>query len=202
LFGKVNPSGKLALTFPKSESQLAHPKLITQPAPGPNDMKPIFPGAPFKVNTRRFEVDYTEGMKVGYRWYEAEGNEPLFPFGFGLSYTTYGYSDLKVTPGETPEVSFTVKNTGSRAGAETAEVYAVLPQAADEPFRRLVAWDKVQLAPGESKTVTLKLNPHYLSIFNESKNDWQLLDGEYKVMVGPSSATTPLSSTFTVGGGH
>jgi beta-glucosidase len=202
LFGKVNPSGKLALTFPKSESQLPHPELVTQPAPGPNDMKPIFPGAPFKVNTRRFEVDYTEGVKVGYKWYEAEGKEPLFPFGFGLSYTTYAYSDLNVTPGETPEVSFTVKNTSSRAGAETAEVYAMLPQAADEPFKRLVAWDKVELEPGESKTVTLKLNPHYLSIFNESKNGWQLLDGEYKVMVGPSSATTPLSGTFTVGGGH
>jgi beta-glucosidase len=202
LFGEVNPSGRLALTFPTSESQLPHPTLVTQPPPGPGDMKPFRPGSPFERNTRRFEVDYTEGVKVGYKWYEAEGQEPLFPFGFGLSYTTYAFSDLQVTPGKSPAVTFTVKNTGDRAGAETAQVYALLPQAAGEPFKRLAAWEKVELAPGESKTVTLELNPHYLCIFNESKDGWELLQGTYKVLVGPSSAATPLSGTFTIGGGE
>ena len=147
LFGEVNPSGKLPLTFPKSDDQLPHPTLATQPPAGPDDMKPIFPGATFKVNTRKFEIDYTEGAKVGYKWYESEGKEPLFPFGYGLSYTSYAYSGLKLTPGDSPTVTFTVKNTGARAGAETTQVYTKLPQSAGEPFKRLVAWDKVQLGP-------------------------------------------------------
>ena len=184
LFGDVNPSGKLPMTFPRSEADLPHPKLAQQPPAGPNDLKPIFPGAPFKINTRQFEIDYNEGAKVGYKWYDAEGKEPLFPFGFGLSYTSYSYSDLSVTPGQSPEVTFTVKNTGARAGAEIAQVYVELPEAAGEPFKRLAAWDKVDLAPGESQTVTLKLDPHYLAIFNADQEDWKLVPGKYEVLVG------------------
>lgn len=197
LFGNVNPSAKLPMTFPRSEADLPHPKLAEQPAPGPDDMKPIFPGAPFKINTRQFEIDYSEGLKVGYKWYEAEGKEPLFPFGYGLSYTSYSYSDLEVKQGRSPVVTFTVKNTGARGGAETAEVYVELPQAAGEPFKRLVAWDKVQLAPGEVKAVRLALDPHYLSIFNADKDEWELVPGKYKVLVGGSSRETPLSGTFS-----
>jgi beta-glucosidase len=200
LFGEVNPSGKLPLTFPETEAQLPHPTPFTQPPPGPGDMKPTFPGARFKVNTRTFAVDYTEGSEVGYKWFEAAGKKPLFPFGYGLSYTTYAYSDLHVTPGDAPQVTFTIKNTGMRAGAEIAEVYAELPQAAGEPFQRLVDWDKVSLGPGEATTVHLKLNPHYLSIFDPSKDAWRLLPGEYKVLVGPSTADTPLHGNLTVSG--
>ena len=201
LFGKVNPSGKLPITFPKSESQLPFPELPKQPPPRPEDSKPMFPGAPIKVNTRQFTIDYAkEGAMVGYKWYEAKNEQPLFPFGFGLSYTTYAYSNLHVTPGKSPVVAFTVKNTGSRPGAEVAQVYAKLPSAAGESYKRLVAWDKVELAPGESKNISLKIDPLYISIFNESKDGWELLAGEYKVLVGPSSAETPLSGSFTVGG--
>lgn len=196
LFGDVNPSGKLPLTFPRSEADLPHPKLADQPAPGPDDMKPLFPGAPFKVNTRQFDLDSSEGVKVGYKWYDAEGKDPLFPFGYGLSYTSYSYSDLGVKQGRSPAVTFTVKNTGARAGAEIAEAFVDLPPAAGEPFKRLVAWDKVQLAPGEAKTVTLALDPHYLAIFNADKNEWELVPGKYKVVVGGSSRETPLSGTF------
>ena len=121
LFGDVNPSGKLPLTFPKSEADLPRPQLAHQPPAGPGDEKALLPGVPFKENTRQFELDYNEGLKVGYKWYEAEGKTPLFAFGHGLSYTTYAYSDLKVTPGVPPTVvTFTVKNTGARAGAENA----------------------------------------------------------------------------------
>ncbi|HEV2425416.1 MAG TPA: glycoside hydrolase family 3 C-terminal domain-containing protein [Terriglobia bacterium] len=180
LFGHVNPSAKLPLTFPGSEADLPHPQLATQPPPGPGDMKAPFPGRPFRINTRQFEVNYDEGLKVGYKWYDAENKPVLFPFGFGLSYTTYAYSDLKVSPGSTPSVSFDLKNAGSRAGAEIAEVYLGLPASADEPPKRLVAWRRVELAPGESKTVTLDLNPHYLSIFNEQKDGWELVPGDYK----------------------
>jgi beta-glucosidase len=197
LFGDVNPSGKLPMTFPRSEADLPHPQLADQPAPGPDDMKPLFPGAPFKVNTRQFEIDYNEGLKVGYKWYDAEGKEPLFPFGYGLSYTSYSYSDLRVKQGRTPAVTFTVKNTGARAGVEIAEAYVELPQAAGEPFKRLVAWEKVQLAPREAKTVTLALDLHYLSIFNADKDDWELVPGKYEVLVGGSSRATPLSETFS-----
>ena len=198
LFGDVNPSGKLPLTFPKSEADLPRPKLARQPPPSPGDVKPAFPGAPWKENTSHFEVGYDEGPKVGYKWYDAEGKEPLFPFGHGLSYTTYAYSDVKVAP---EQVTFTVKNTGARAGAETAQVYVTLPQTAGEPFKRLVAWEKVQLAPGEAKTVALALDPHYLSIFNIDKDAWERVPGNYKVEVGGSSRETPLHGTFGVGGG-
>jgi beta-glucosidase len=149
------------------------------------------------VNTRRFDVDYDEGLKVGYRWFDAENKQPLFPFGFGLSYTTYSYSDLTVTQ---TSVSFRVRNTGARAGAEIAEVYATLPQAAGEPFKRLVAWEKLSLAPGEEKTVQLALDPHYLSIWDEDKNGWVLVPGEYRVEVGGSSRDLPLNATFRFGG--
>jgi len=95
-------------------------------------------------------------------------------------------------------VAFEVKNTGKRAGAEIAEVYATLPQAAGEPFKRLVAFTKIALEPGESKVVSLELDPHYLSIFNEDKNGWELVAGEYTVQVGGSSRDLPLSGKFRI----
>jgi len=191
LFGKVNPSAKLPLTFPKSDADLPHPHLTKQPPPASSaDMVQMFPG--FKENTRKFDVTYDEGLKVGYKWYEAENKEPLFPFGFGLSYTTYQYSNLKVTDSG---VTFTVTNTGSREGAEVAQVYATLPAAAGEPFKRLVAWDKIPLNAGESKTVTLPLDRFYLSIYNVDKDGWELVPGEYVIQAGGSSRDLPLRGT-------
>ena len=111
------------------------------------------------------------GTEGGYKWYDAENKPVLFPFGYGLSYTTYEYSDLKVTSGKEPTVSFTVKNTGARAGAEVAEVYVSLPAAAGEPPKRLAGWSKLQLKPGESKEVSLTINPRELSIFDEAAMD-------------------------------
>jgi beta-glucosidase len=189
LFGDVNPSGKLAATFAKSDADLPHPQI-----PGMNLLPP--PGTPFRQWHRlpAFNIDYTEGLKVGYKWFDAEDKAPLFAFGYGLSYTTFAYSGLDANM---QAVSFTVKNTGERAGAEIAEVYAGLPASAQEPPRRLVAWDKIQLAPGESKTVTLPLNPKYLSIFDVGKNGWELLRGEYKFYVGGSERETPLTATVS-----
>ena len=200
LFGDVNPSGKLPLTFPRSEADLPHPVLAEQPPPaGPSDTEEPFPG--FKVNKRKFDLNFDEGLKVGYKWYDAEHKQPLFPFGFGLSYTTFAYSGLTLHSSTSPEVTFAVKNTGARAGAEVAEVYATLPDAAGEPFNRLVAWEKVQLAPGESKTITLELDPHYLSIFNTSRNAWELVPGEYVIHAGGSSRDMPLSGALRMDGG-
>ncbi len=196
LFGDVDPSAKLPVTFAKTDADLPHPTAMAQPAPRPGEEVEAFPGAPWRVNKRQFDIEYDEGLLVGYKWFDAKNKQPLFPFGFGLCYTTYSYSDLKVSPAQ---VTFDVKNTGGRAGAEIAEVYATLPQAAGEPFKRLVAFKKIALAPGESKTVTLDLNPHYLSIFNEAKNGWDLVAGEYTVQVGGSSRDLPLSGTLRVG---
>jgi beta-glucosidase len=195
LFGEVNPSGKLPLTFARSEADLAHPQLMSQPAPGPGELRQTVLGS--KENTRRFDIDYHEGAEVGYKWFDAEHKEPLFAFGYGLSYTSFAYSDLHVTGGQAPAVSFEVKNTGRRQGAEIAEVYVTLPVAANEPYKRLEAWEKVDLAPGESKTVTLTMNPRYLSIF---EGGWQFLPGEYEVQVGGSSRDLPLKGAFRISG--
>jgi beta-glucosidase len=102
-----------------------------------------------------------------------------------------------VTP-DGSEVTLTVKNTGSRAGAEIAQVYARLPQTAGEDYQRLVAFNRIPLAPGESKTVTMKIDPTLLSIFDEAKDGWDLLPGEYKFAAGPSSSETPLTTTIQI----
>ena len=119
-------------------------------------------------------------------------------FGFGLSYTTYSYSNLKVTPGKNPRVSFTVTNTDKRSGAEIAEVYASLPAAAAEPPKQLVGWSKIKLDAGESKEVTIEVDRKYLSIFSVEQNGWQLVPGEYTFLVGGSSRDLPLKETVSL----
>lgn len=196
LFGDVNPSGKLPISFPKSEADLPH---LTIPAPPPSEPAPRPELAPNQV---LIDANYTEGLKVGYRWYDVENKEPLFPFGFGLSYTSFSYSHLKVASGKSVEVSFSVRNTGRRAGSEVAQVYLGLPASAGEPPKRLVAWEKVQLAPGQSRTFTLSLEPQLMSIFNVEKDSWELLPGDYLVSVGGSSRDTPLTATLHIPAQH
>ena len=184
LFGEVNPTAKLPMTFPRSEADLPHPQLATPPAEqhGRRRSDEAMP---------TFEVHYDEGLKVGYKWYDAENKPVLFPFGFGLSYTTFRYSGLRV--GSETTISFTVKNTGSRAGEEIAEVYAALPASAGEPPKRLVGWDKVHLNAGESKEVSVPVNTFYLSIYDEASDSWKLVPGTYTFMVGGSSQSLPLA---------
>ncbi|MGO9242555.1 MAG: beta-glucosidase family protein [Bryobacteraceae bacterium] len=190
LFGAVNPSGKLPVTFPKSEADLPHPVL-----PGTTA------GAPHSGAQAPFDVNYTEGLKAGYKWFDAEKKEPLFPFGFGLSYTAFSYSQMKAAAsGQNVTVSFNLRNSGPLAGAEVAQVYVALPAAAGEPPKRLVAWDKLRLAPGESKAVTLTVDPLHLSIFNVDKDAWELVPGDYQVYVGGSSRSTALAGTVHIGG--
>jgi len=198
LFGDVNPSAKLPITFPKSDADLPHTSIVKPPEASttkdgdPDAWKKIAAGLP------AFQITYDEGLKVGYKWYEAEHKQVLFPFGFGLSYTTYTYSNLKVTPGKNVRVNFTVTNTGNRAGAEIAQVYAALPAAAGEPPKRLVGWSKVKLNPGESKEVTVDFDQKYLSIFNVDQNTWQLIPGEYEFLVGDSSQSLPLKESVSL----
>jgi beta-glucosidase len=194
LFGKANFSGKLAVTFPASDSDLPHASVFAPPGkkPGPIEgllnSKPPFPAA------------YDEGLKVGYKWFDAEDKKPAFPFGFGLSYTSFAYSGLKATGGTSIDVSFVVRNTGKVAGKEVAQVYLSLPASAKEPPKRLIGWEKIDLQPGESKTVTLKIDPLYLSVFDEASERWMIMPGEYRVMAGPSSAVLPLTATVTLKG--
>ena len=195
LFGDVNPSAKLPITFPKTEADLPHPTVVK---PGPASLPNYMSGEPWKqiaTGLAPFQVTYDEGVKVGYKWYDAEKKPVLFPFGHGLSYTTYSYSNLKVMPGKTPRVTFTLTNTGNRAGAEVAEVYASLPAAAAEPPKRLVGFSKVKLNPGESKEVAIDVDSKFLSIFNVDQNAWQLLPGDYRFMVGGSSQNLPLNQS-------
>src|SRR5712664_1635279 len=189
LFGDVNPSAKLPMTFPRSEADLPHPQLVTPP-PGAQGHAAVMKTGEAKPT---FSVRYDEGVKVGYKWYDAENKPVLFPFGYGLSYTTYSYAGLNVTPGKETAVSFTVKNTGSRAGMEIAEVYAGLPASAAEPPKRLVGWSKVRLNPGESREVTVRVDPKYLSVFDESTDGWKLVPGSYSFLVGGSSQDLPLT---------
>ena len=204
LFGDVDPSGKLPLTFARTEADLPHPKHVDQPAVDPNHPITPLPGLPvvpgISTNQTPFDSVYDEGLKVGYKWYDAERREPLFPFGFGLSYTTYGYSELKTTSDNGLTVTFKLKNTGNRAGEETAQVYLTLPASAHEPPRRLVGWSKIALGPGEQKDVTVKVDPQMVSVFNPDRNLWEVVPGEYKVWAGGSSRDLPLSATIALSG--
>ena len=192
LFGKVNPSGKLAVTFPAAESDLPH---VAVPAPAGKKPGPI--DGLFEAESP-FAVNYDEGLKVGYKWFDAEKKSAAYPFGFGLSYTTFAYSQLKVTGGASLAVSFVVRNTGKRAGKEIAQVYLSLPASAGEPPKRLIGWQKLALGPGETTTVSLTIDPLYISVFDPVTEGWKVVPGEYTVMAGPSSAELPLSSKVTL----
>jgi beta-glucosidase len=191
IFGDVNPTAKLPITFPRSDEDLPH-RNIVKPPPLPGGWKRVAAGLP------AFQTTYDEGLKVGYKWYDAEKKPVLFPFGYGLSYTTYSYSNLKLMPADKVQVTFTVTNTGSRAGAEITEVYTALPESAGEPPKRLVGWSKVKLNPGESKEVAIEVVPEYLSIFNVDKDAWQLIPGDYTFLVGGSSQSLPLKESINL----
>jgi beta-glucosidase len=197
LFGTVNPSGKLPNTFPEGEADLPHPTLVKPPPESEHFSGPVSP-LQEAAGLPPFQIDYNEGVKVGYKWYDAEKKSVLFPFGYGLSYTSYRYSGLTVTSGKTIKATFTLANTGARAGAEIAEVYASLPASAQEPPKRLVGWSKVKLNAGEQRTVTVEIDPKYLSIFDVQKDGWALLPGDYTILVGGSSQDLPLKTVINV----
>ncbi len=195
LAGDVNPSGKLPLTFPKSDNDL--PRAAIQPAPVMTQPQanedPMKPGGALDS----YSVRYDEGPAVGYKWFELQHKQPLFAFGFGLSYTTYAYFGLTVDSAA-KTARFTVKNTGKRPGTEIAQVYARLPKGSDEPYKRLVGWKRVSLAPGESQAVIVSIDPRALQSFDEATDRWNSAPGDYEVLAGPSSDNTPLAGSLTV----
>jgi beta-glucosidase len=202
LFGRVNASGKLPVTFAARDSDLPHPHVtgLTEKT-GNNGMNAAVKGE----EQKNFTVDYNgEGMLVGYKWFEVKDKMPLFPFGFGLSYTSFAYSGLKVAE-DVESVSFEVKNTGGRAGDEIAEVYVTLPKSAGEPFRKLVGFERVSLAAGASETVTVPIKPLYLKVYSTDdkngsteKKGWERVGGVYRIEVGGSSAELPLKTEVSL----
>ncbi len=189
LFGDVNPSGKLPVTFPRSERDT--PVSSPEQNAGGGD----------------FVTSYSEGLAVGYRGYDQFGIEPLFPFGYGLSYTSFMYSKLQVEPATSDgakalRVSFAITNTGSRAGAEVAQVYLGLPVGTGEPPKRLVGWTKVELEPGENKEINVTVDPnaasHPLSCWNVKTNAWEIASGDYQLFVGASSRDISLTAILRV----
>jgi beta-glucosidase len=184
LIGEVNPSAKLAITFPKSEQDLP---------------RSVIPPLPPKAQALNFAVHYDEGPEVGYKWYEAQKKQPLFSFGFGLSYTSYAYSDLSVDS-SVKTARFTIKNTGKRSGTEITEVYAQLPPSSgkESRYKRLVGWKRVTLAAGESQTITVPIDLRVLKTFDETNNNWNFAAGNYSVFVGGSSDNSPLSGSLIV----
>jgi beta-glucosidase len=148
-------------------------------------------------------VRYDDKLMVGYRYWTTAGKHPLYPFGFGLSYTTFSFSRLQapaaVASGATVSVSFDVTNTGSRAGAEVAQLYLSDPSAtASRPERELKGFEKVRLAPGETKRVTLILDPRAFSYWSETAHKWTIDPGKFLLHIGDSSENTPLTAEITV----
>jgi beta-glucosidase len=204
LFGDANPSGKLPMTFPKSMSDLPTAGSPSQYPGVFADGSTTRPAGSLEVR----QVSYSEGLKVGYRWYSSQGIEPLFPFGYGLSYTTFDYSQLQTTPTTTNgkseiRIRFRITNTGSATGTETAQAYVELPSSTGEPSKRLVGWKQVTLAPGEFRNVEITLSAadladlHLLEYWNASSQRWTLADGIHGLSVG-GSFDTSLTDSITI----
>ena len=185
LFGDASPGGRLPSTFPASEAQ------------GPGQTPESYPGV---SNGTHWTEVFDEGVLIGYRYYDAKGQQPLFPFGYGLSYTTFGYGPLTVNhSGDTWTASTTITNTGSKAGSEVPQLYVKFPDAAGEAPWTLKGFDKVALAPGESKTVSFSIDPRVWD------NGWKTVPGRYVLAAGSNSRDLRVFSGFsdtsgTVGG--
>jgi beta-glucosidase len=186
LFGDVNPAGKLPLTFPRSAEKI--PTASREQWPGVNG-----------------DSTYSEKLEVGYRWYDANHEQPLFPFGYGLSYTAFKLSHLSVTPrrlggnfSRTVQAAVDVTNTGKRAGAEVVQIYVEQPAQNQEPPHQLRAFAKVMLQPGQTRRVSLALDSRSFSIFDTTKNAWTTPVGTYRILAGTSSRDLPLAAVMTV----
>lgn len=194
LLGKVNFSGKLPITFPRSEADLPHPVIQGTDTPMVIDKDSIFPELKMKIKAP-FDIRYDEGALAGYKWFQAKERKPLFAFGHGLSYTSFGYSDVKATP---DSVTFYITNNGARAGTEIAQVYVALPAKSRLSPRQLAGWTKVQLQPGETRQVTVRYETLAISIFDAKRRLWEQPKGAYRVFVGGSSDNTPLVDGFSL----
>lgn len=174
LSGETAPSGRLPISFPKGVEQLPRPQLD-----GGNAVGVVGDGA---KPPPAFAVDYAEGSDIGYRWFARKGIVPQFPFGFGLTYTQFRYSQLDLTAGTTLSARFSVTNVGDRAGVETAQLY--LQSAPDRQQQRLLGWAKVFLQPGETRQVVIAADPRLLASWDKHQAAWRVTGGRYKVFAG------------------
>ena len=182
IFGTVDPSGKLPVTFPSTLSQV--PAQTTAQWPGTST-----------------GVTYSEGVNIGYRWYQSQNITPLFPFGYGLSYTNFSFSNLKVGAFDAngnATVTATITNTGSVAGADVAQMYVGDPAASQEPPKQLAGFQRVNLNPGQSATVTFPVTIHDLASWSAADNAWEAQAGTYSISVGDSSASLPLTGSTSL----
>jgi beta-glucosidase len=182
IFGTADPSGKLPVTFPASLSQV--PAQTTAQWPG-----------------TATGVTYSEGVNIGYRWYQSQNITPLFPFGYGLSYTKFSFSNLNVgafNSGGRATVTATVTNTGSVAGADVAQLYVGDPAASQDPPHQLAGFQRVSLNPGASTTVSFPLTIHDLASWSSADNAWEAQAGSYSIAVGDSSASLPLTGSASL----
>jgi beta-glucosidase len=186
LFGDFNPSGKLPMTFPKQLADLP----ANTPAQYPTAAPP---------SGQLAQAHYSEGLDMGYRWYDAQNIIPLFPFGFGLSYTSFAYSNLHITPGSgnTVTITFNVTNTGSRVGGEVAQVYVGQPAAAGEPPKNLAGFQKLHLNPGQTLQTSITLPARAFQHWNTTTNNWAITPGSYQILVGSSSRSILLQGTVS-----
>ena len=199
LFGEVNPSGRLPITFPASVDQPPRPTVpgwealqTAEAAAAAN------PGAPQAGELQGFAVDYPEGSDVGYRWYQREGRTPLFPFGYGLSYTDFDYANLAVSTEGGLTVSFDVTNTGDRAGAETPQLY-VAAEAGGHP-KRLAGFTKLALQPGETRRVSITAEPRILAEYDTALPGWRIAPGAYRVTVAENATAEGLTGRANLSG--
>ena len=188
LAGTINPSGRLPITFPVSTAQLPNPKLPGSDLPPPSKEDRITYGV--NANSPPFAITYPEGSDVGYRWFDRKGEQPLFAFGHGLSYTSFSYSKLKVQGGRSVTASFVVTNTGAREGADVPQVYVTL----DGKAKRLIGWEKPVLKPGESRKVTVRADPRLLADFDPVHQRWVVKAGTVDVELSRSAAEPVLTS--------
>ena len=194
LSGSVNPSGRLPVTFPVSEAQLPHPKIQGDPNGAP--IGPVGRGGRYG---RIYVANTSEGAAVGYKWFFERGEKPLFPFGYGLSYTTFDLSELSVTrDGKAVSASVTVKNSGGRAGVATPQFYLSGPDGAGVKLR-LAGWNRIELAPGEERKATIAVDPRLFATFDETARRWRIAGGAYRLTAGFDAAHRDLAASFTLG---
>lgn len=194
LAGDVDAAGRLPVTFPNSVDQLPRrdiPGLVQKT----NSKGTVTYGLDYSL--KAFDVDYTiEGANVGYRWFDRQGLKPLYPFGYGLSYGRFTYTQLATTISQGIAVTFRVKNVGQRQAIDTPQVYAMVPGRDGKPVRRLVGWTRVTLASGQSQAVSVAIDPRLLANFDVAAQKWRVKAGTYKLILGKSSddatATTDL----------
>jgi beta-glucosidase len=191
LSGAVNPSGRLPVTFPVSEAQLPHPRIQGDPRGAP--IGPVGRGGRYGAI---FTAVYDEGAAVGYKWFFERAQRPLFPFGFGLSYTTFTLSELSANvSGAAVTASVTVRNSGERTGVATPEFYVSGPKGANIPLR-LVGWERLDLKPGENRQATVSIDPRLLATFDKAARMWQIEPGVYQLTAGFDSGRRELAASF------